>query len=68
MIPVHLRRIVLLLTCWLCTPQLVLAADPKWEVQNKEATGPFIVSLAQDLDGNLWVGTEDKHPSPRGNR
>lgn len=33
---------------------------PKWEVLNKTATGGFIVALARDLQGNIWVGTEDK--------
>jgi frataxin-like iron-binding protein CyaY len=32
----------------------------KWEVLNNKATGNFIVALAQDLQGNIWVGTEDK--------
>jgi hypothetical protein len=32
----------------------------KWEVLNKNATGSFIVALAQDLQGNIWVGAEDK--------
>ncbi|MBY0527384.1 MAG: hypothetical protein K2R98_28570 [Gemmataceae bacterium] len=33
---------------------------PKWEALNNKATGNFIVALAQDLQGNVWVGTEDK--------
>jgi len=34
--------------------------NQKWEVLNNKATGNFIVALAQDLQGNIWVGTEDK--------
>ena len=31
----------------------------RWEVPNKDV-GPFVVALAHDLQGNVWVGTEDK--------
>ena len=29
-------------------------------VEGPAAAGDFIVALARDLDGNVWVGTEDK--------
>jgi ligand-binding sensor domain-containing protein len=34
-------------------------AGQQWEIPNKNV-GPFVVALAQDLQGNIWAGTEDK--------
>jgi hypothetical protein len=39
---------------------LAQPAGQRWDVLNKNATGGFIVSLAADLHGNIWIGTEDK--------
>jgi sugar lactone lactonase YvrE len=35
-------------------------AAPKWEPLLDKDRAPFITALAQDRDGNIWIGTEDK--------
>lgn len=44
----------------LATNSAAQQGGQKWEVLNNKATGNFMVALAQDLQANIWVGTEDK--------